>query len=124
MATLGGADIFGQAVRVNHSPLADAEQVNAFFGTTGVQSVYGGGRGRVFEVRGLLVGESIPAVIAAEDTLLSYVDGIARDFVDNDGRTWPSVKFNGEYKQDPGGIMPCTPYGYCRGYSLVLRGLR
>ena len=124
MPTFGGTNIFGVCVRVQHLPNADSEQVNNFFGVTGTQSLYGGGRGRVFEIRGLLVGEDIPTVVAAEQNLLSYADGVARDFVDTNGTDWPSVKFKGEYKQDPGGIMPCTPWGFARGYSLVLRGLK
>ncbi len=123
MASFGGADIFGVAVTCQHIPSANEEQTNAFFGVTGTQALYGGGRGRVFEITGLLVGASQADVIAAENTLLSYADGIARDFVDTKGRTWPQVIFKGEFKPDAR-IDPCLPYGYAMRYSMVLRGLK
>lgn len=105
------------------NPAPDAEQRNDFFGVTGTQALYGGGRGRVFEVNGYLIGDSRDAVVAAKRALLSYADGVARDFFDGDD-TWPMVKFNGEFRPSPGGIVPCIPYGYAQAYSLILRGLR
>ena len=124
MPSLGGVNIFGVCVQIQHTPNPNAEQLNEFFGTSGMQSLYGGGRGRAWQIKGLLVGATESAVISAQQNIYSYADGLARAFVDNDGITWSNVVFRGEFQPDPGGIRPCNPYGYGRGYSMILRGLR
>lgn len=122
-ATYDGNSIFGLAVRCQMIPKASASQVNAFFGVSGVQSVYGGGRGRMFMISGLLVGEDHPAVDAAEATLLSYDDGIARVLVDTCGRTWSNVVFTGDYQPDPMGRRPLVDgSGWGLPYRATFRG--
>lgn len=90
-ASFGGDLIFGGAVRVRHVANPPAEQVNAFFGIGGLQSLYGGSRGRTFLISGVLAGTDDADLSAAEANLNSYVDGIARVLVDTRGRSWPSV---------------------------------
>ncbi|MDE2101006.1 MAG: hypothetical protein KGL39_27415 [Patescibacteria group bacterium] len=124
MATFGGDSIFGASVTITQSQNPNAQQTNEFFGNTGVQTLFGGGRGRTWEVTGVLVGASQADVVTAEANLLSYADGIARTLVDNFGRTWDNVIFKGQYKADQNSIKPCFPYGYCMAYSLVLEGLQ
>jgi hypothetical protein len=120
--TFGGSSIFGTACHVVHSPHPIALQKDGYFGVTGMTSLYGGGRGRTFEVTGVLVGTTLANVIAAEGILLSYADGIARTFVDTQGRAWPNVIFEGEYQPSPTGPKP-TDFGWCLPYRCILRGL-
>jgi hypothetical protein len=119
---LDGADVFGTACHVIHSPVPVATQMDAFFGISGVVSLWGGSRGRTFQVDGVLVGEDLFTVIAAEGVLLSYADGIARTFTDTQGRSWPNVIFEGEYQPSPEGPRP-TDFGWCLPYRCTLRGL-
>ncbi len=93
----GGADIFGVAVHIQHIPRATANQISSFFGVNGAVSLFGGSRGRVFEVTGVLVAPDIPTLIAYEQLLLSYGDGIARTLIDPIGRVFYNVYFQGEY---------------------------
>jgi hypothetical protein len=120
--TFGGSSIFGTACHVVHSPHPVALQKDGFFGVPGMTSLFGGGRGRAFEITGVLVAADLPGVIAAEGALLSYADGVARTFVDTQGRAWPNVLFEGEYQPSPGGPKP-TDFGWCLPYRCVLHGL-
>jgi hypothetical protein len=120
--SLGGSYVFGTACHVVHSPHPIALQKGGYFGVTGMTSLYGGGRGRTFEVTGVLVGPDLPTVIAAEGALLTYADGIARTFVDTQGRAWPNVIFEGEYQPSPEGPKP-TDFGWCLPYRCILHGL-
>jgi hypothetical protein len=90
-ATYDGNSIFGRSVTVRHVLNPPAEQVNAFFGVGGLQSLFGGSRGRLIVVTGVLYGTDISDLNAAEATLASYCDGIARTLVDGRGRPFPSV---------------------------------
>lgn len=121
-AYFDGAAIFGLAVSVQHLPGASAQQINSYFGVTGQQLVYGGGRGRLFQIRGVLVGEDLSVLAGAEATLLSYDDGIARTLTDTWGRSWPYVCFTGQYQPDPMGPRP-TVGGWALPYRATFRGL-
>jgi hypothetical protein len=112
-ATYGGASIFGRSVTVRHVPNPPAEQINAFFGVGGLQSLFGGSRGRLIVVTGVLYGADVNDLNAAEATLASYCDGIARTLVDVRGRSFPSVLLRpaemiGRVLQNPDGscILP------------------
>src|SRR5262245_14809121 len=120
--TFGGFPIFGTACKVVHIPRANAQQVDAFFGVTGNVTLFGGGRGRVFEITGVLVAETLPELGAFETVLLSYADGIARVFIDTQGRIWPNVIFHGEYMPDADGPK-VTDFGWCLPFRAVLHGL-
>ncbi len=120
--SFGGASVFGTACHVVHMPHPVAHQKDGYFGVTGMTSLYGGGRGRAFEVTGVLVGASLLGVIAAEGALLACADGITRTFIDTQGRAWPNVIFEGEYYPSPGGPKS-TDFGWCLPYRCVLHGL-
>lgn len=120
--SFGGSYVFGTACHVVHLPHPAAVQKNAFFGAKGMASLFGGGRGRTFEVAGVLVGPDLPTVIAAEGALLACADGIARMFVDTQERAWPNVIFEGEYRPSPEGPKP-TDFGWCLPYRCILHGL-
>jgi hypothetical protein len=116
MATYNSDSIFGLAVTIVHELNPPAEQLNAFFGVTGTQSLYGGLRGRVFLISGLLWGTDMGALNTAEAVYLNYCDGKARTLVDTRGRTFPSVL-----------LKPLQPQGRVlqdgRGLFLPYRGV-
>jgi hypothetical protein len=120
--SFGGSYVFGTACHVVHVPHSLALQKDGFFGVTGMTSLYGGGRGRTFEISGVFVGTELSAVIGAEASLLAYANGIAQVFIDTQGRAWPNVIFEGEYFPSPEGPKP-TDFGWCLPYRCVLRGL-
>jgi hypothetical protein len=90
--TYDGSNIFGVAVSCVMVLNPAAEQVNAFFGVTGVQSLFGGLRGRVFEVSGVLVAPDPVTLNSYEMTFESYIDGIPRVLIDGFLTAWPNVK--------------------------------
>jgi hypothetical protein len=122
MITFDGANIFGAAVQFQHQAHPAAQQVNTFFGVSGTQTLYGGGRGRMFLVRGILLGAALADLNAAEANFLSYADGVARTLVDPRGRVWPNVLFRGEFQPDPRGPYP-TPSGWALPYRAIFHGL-
>lgn len=91
MAAYGGNAIFGYAVKMRTVTNPTAQQLNAFFGLDGVQSLFGGMRGRYTEVDGVLRGGSLAELNAAIGQFESYFDGISRVLVDNFGNAWPQV---------------------------------
>lgn len=92
MPSYDGNQIFGNAVKMESPVNPTADQMNAFFGVSGLESLYGGQRGRVTLVKGLLVGGSLPALNAAIALFESYFDGIARVLVTTRGVTYNNVK--------------------------------
>lgn len=121
--TYGGFAIFGVATSVEHIPNANAQQIAAFFGVQGVQSLMGGGRGRAFGIDGLLVGSTTAGVRAAESALLTYADGLARTLTDTTGSVWPNVVFHAEY-QPTSKFMSIPSLGlWGMTYKAVFRGL-
>ncbi|MGC8638728.1 MAG: hypothetical protein ACP5XB_02485 [Isosphaeraceae bacterium] len=122
MITYDGANIFGAAVGFQQVVQPNAQQTNAFFGVSGTQSLYGGGRGRTFLIRGMLLGTTIEDINAAEAVFQSYADGTARTLVDPRGRAWPNVTFRGEFTADPRGPYP-TAGGWALPYKAVFYGL-
>lgn len=122
MNTYGGSNIFGAAVRLQHVVNANAQQENTYFGVSGTQTLYGGGRGRTFLVTGVLVGGSLSELNASESLFESFADGIARTLTDARGRVWPNVIFKGEFLPDPKGPYP-TINGWALPYRAVFHGL-
>lgn len=118
----GGVDIFGAAVHIQHIPRTNAQQIDSFLGSNGSATLFGGTRGRTFEVTGVLMGKDISSLLAAEAILLSYGDGIARTLVNPIGRTFPNVIFQGEYLPSPEGPK-WTDTGVCLPYRAVFHGL-
>lgn len=110
MATFGGTALFGTAVSMTTTDNPRANQLNAFFGLSGLESLDGGMRGRVTHVTGLLYGASPAALSAAESNFRSFNDGVARPLVDTLGATWPSVRLEsfqpqGRVRQSPAGAL-------------------
>lgn len=123
MATLDGQAVFGAAVRIAHAPRPVALQINEYFGLSGRQALFGGGRGRSFRVSGVLAAPSLPGLGALEADLLAFADGLPHVLVDDLGRIWTNVVFPGEYESAPVGPRPAAGGGWCLPYTLKLEGL-
>jgi hypothetical protein len=107
----GGQPIFGAAVTIQQIPFQCAQQLESFFGVPGLLSVFGGPRGRTFNISGILYDIDLPTLNSDEDVFTpgvygSVADGIARPLVDTRGRTWANVVYLGEFMPDPGGPRP------------------
>lgn len=89
---------FGLAVKTAMVPNPSEAQLNAFFGLSGVYRLWGGGRGRVFFVEGLLYGSTRASVIAWRTLFLTYDDGIGRVLTDTDSTAWSNVVFTGVFE--------------------------
>lgn len=122
MMTYNGENIFGVATRCRHVVNPRAQQVDSYFGVNGVRVLDGGGRGRTFQVRGVLVGASMAELADAEARFADYADGVARVFVDSRGRSWSSVVFRGEFFADPSGPYPVSG-GWGLPYRATFHGL-
>jgi hypothetical protein len=88
-----------------------AAQLNEFFGTSGKQSLYGGTRGRLFNVEGVLVAEDGEASTLQSyvDAILSYDDGIGRTLFHDVYGSWDSVifrRFEPSERVLPGPALP------------------
>jgi hypothetical protein len=126
----GGDEIFGEAVKIEMVPAQTVEQMESFFGINGTFALFGGSRGRVFQVSGLLVVEqdedddptTISDLNGIEANFLSYNDGVARTLFDTRGRSWDNVIFRGEFTPDSGGPRP-TDFGWCLPYRAIFHGL-
>jgi hypothetical protein len=110
MPSFGGTNIFGAAVSMVTSDNPRANQLNAFFGLSGLESLDGGGRGRVTDVTGLLYGNLPASLSAAESLFRSFNDGVSRPLVDTLGMTWPNVRLQsfrpqGRIRQSPAGVL-------------------
>ena len=119
----GGLPIFGTSCRSVHVPRPNAQQVDSFFGINGNVTLYGGSRGRIHEIAGVLLAGDLPSLLQAEATLLTYADGIARTYTDTQGRSWPNTIFHGEYQPSPEGPRPAADQGWCLPFRCVLHGL-
>jgi hypothetical protein len=115
MASYGGVFIFGTAVSMNTADNPRENQLNAFFGLSGLESLDGGMRGRVTHVTGLLYGASAGFLAANEAQFRSYNDGIARTLVDTLGGIWPNVRL---VSFQPQRRVRQSPYGvFFRSYQ-------
>ena len=124
LPTYDGNAIFGAATRMKMLLNPTAQQINAFFGVSGQQAIYGGSRGRTFMVEGLWI-EDDPATIRASDEalLLSYADGIARTLTDTFGASWDNVIFKAEYSHGDLVFNPNGGGGYGLPFKCVFHGL-
>jgi hypothetical protein len=129
--TYGGIPMFGLAVHMQEVPAACAAQSDSFFGVPGMLSVFGGTRGRSFQISGVLFDLDIPTLNSDEDLFTpgvqgSMADGIARPLFDTRGRTWANVVYLGEFQADPMGPRPgawAGTTGWVLPYRAVFHGL-
>ena len=126
MATYGGVNVFSLCLSCQRIVNPAATQNNEFFGVNGTHALYGGTRGSVFAIKGAFIATSRAGCFALEQSLLSYIDGIARLLVDNDGNAYPNVIFDGRYQADPRKPQPAVYGGanvWAYLYELEMRGL-
>jgi hypothetical protein len=120
--TFGGVAVFGAPCHVRHLPDEPVLQLDHYFGVPGSTALFGGQPGRLFEVVGTLQGATLPGLLAAEATLLSLGDGIARTLIDTQGRAWPNCLLF-SYRPHPKGPRP-TDWGWVLRYEATLKGLQ
>lgn len=118
---LDGSGVLGTAAHSVHVPNPTETQVNTFFGVNGEVTLFGGTRGRTFEVDGVFTATTLAGIFAAEAALLSFADGNNHTYTDTQGRVWTGVQFRNEYTPDPIGPHP-TGTGWCMAFRCVLRG--
>jgi hypothetical protein len=129
--TYGGIPIFGLAVHIEQIPAGCAQQSDSFFGVPGMLSVFGGSRGRTFQIQGVLFDVDLPTLNSDEDIFTpgvngSMADGIARPLFDTRGRTWANVIYLGQFQPDPMGPRPgvwSDSSGWVLPYRAVFHGL-
>lgn len=125
--SLDGENLFGVALEFRHLPAASALQINTFFGVAGTQSIDGGTRGRVFEIRGLFYGPSVASVWDAVNTLESYADGTPRtlavSYPDGGTFSWVNVVYANEWQPIGRPYMEVVTGMFTVEYKMVLRGL-
>jgi len=97
-------------------------QVCAWSGYGGLAGLDGGGRGRSWLVTGVFVGATVGDVLSQEAALLSMADGIGRVFLDTQGRSWPNVLLEGDYRPAASGAL-AVDGGWCLPFMLGLVGL-
>lgn len=125
--TLGGDNIFGVPLEFEHNPAATAQQIATFFGISGTQSIFGGGRGRVFMVKGLFYADLQAEFRQFESILETYADGTARTLAVAypDGSFWsyPFVVYKNGYKRSGKAGLDGVSGQFVQAYGLVLHGL-
>jgi hypothetical protein len=121
MVTIDGQAAFGYPVNLQMIPNANAQQVNEFFGVNGRQTLFGGSRGRVFLLMGVISAIDVPTLNAVEANLLSFADGQPHVLIDNRGREWDNVIFKGVYQ--PSALFQVAGVGWGLSYKAELDGL-
>ena len=104
-ATVNGVDIFGLIVSMNTGDDRRELQRNSYFGLSGVETVNGGGRGRITEVVGVFIADNFDDCVAMVEAFRGYRNGVNYTLIDNAGVTWGQVRleaFNpaGRYNTD------------------------
>jgi len=123
MATLDGSPVFGLAVHVQMNPHPNAQQINEFFGVNGTQTLFGGTRGRTFMISGVLLGDQVADINAAEAALLAFADGNPHTLIDDRGRVFNNVIFRGEYQSFEQGPRPLAGGGVALPFKCTMQGL-
>lgn len=94
MADYGGVSLFGRAVTISMSPHPSEVQMSTFFGLSGVFSLWGGTRGRVFMAEGMLVADDYAGLDAARNAFEAMNDGVPRTLTDTWDISWDNVVFD------------------------------
>jgi hypothetical protein len=100
-ASFGGIQIFGRSVSMVTTDNPTAEQLNHFFGLSGVERIDGGFTGRLTLARGVLSGSTSVNLGIAREAFRAYNDGFARVLVDTLGYAWPNVILKSFEQESP-----------------------
>jgi hypothetical protein len=119
--TYDGLFLFGGSVQCQVLDNPNADQLAAFFGIDGQFNLFGGTRGRVFAIQGVLIDTTPIGLAAQESVLRSYRDGISRTFVDTKGAAWDQVLFR-RY-QPEGRWYGTIGYQVFQPYKAMLEGM-
>jgi hypothetical protein len=122
MASFGGFDIFGRALKIREAKAARAKQRLEAPGVNGQGTLDMGFRGRSFQASGILIGSSGPNLAAAVAAFESFQDGNVYVLVDTMGRAWPYVEL--EEFQQAGEVRLDFKWGYFLPYSASFHQLR
>jgi hypothetical protein len=120
---IDGQAVFGFATNLRMEPRPNSQQLTEFFGVNGVQTIFGGARGRLFFISGVLAADVVADLNTAEGLLLSFADGLPHIITDNRGRVWPNVIFRGQYQPFDQGPRYLAGGGVCLPYKCVMFGL-
>ena len=120
MPSYNGEAIFGRAVEMVTADNPSADQTNAFFGANGLESLYGGQRGRQTLVKGVHFGSSAGDLKSVQLLFSSYNDGIARTLVDSYGYPYRAVKY-GSFT--PTGRIMRDKRGFFQAYQATFNHL-
>jgi hypothetical protein len=127
-----GQPVFGTgAVTVTElgpQPPATAAAIDAFLGLAAGTTKYGAGSGRLWGIKGSLVGSSPGAVGALEATLLSFAGRTAKLGIPT-VQTYPSDYWfrpncyftSGDYAPSSAGIVAIGGGQYSLSYAIVVR---
>lgn len=91
-AFFNAVNIFGAELQMQTVDNPRAQQINAFPGLSGLESLDQGLRGRYTNCTGRLVAASVAGLAYLEEFFRSYNDGVAYVLVDTRGVTWLNVK--------------------------------
>ena len=118
--TYGGVPIFGLAVKIEMIPNQAAQQSEAFFGVPGMLSVYGGSRGRTFQVSGVLYDVDLTTLNADEELFTPGVSGNMADGVSPVAVRYPRPHLVERHLSGP---VPARPDGTAARCLAGLGGL-
>lgn len=121
MASLDGALPFGDIVTCVTQDIARRAQQNTYPGLSGIEELDHGSNGRFTIITGRLVGITPFDLGSAMQFLRNFNDGLTHVLVDNEGWTWPFVKYDSFEAEAKARFAP--PYGYTRRYTLRLKHL-
>lgn len=93
MALYGGSALFGNSVVCKVMPHESAAQKSAYFGVNGQFNLWGGQRGAMIEVRGVLVADTYSDLSGLIQSIKSCDDGVGRPFVDSYGNVYNNTVF-------------------------------
>ena len=108
--TFNGVSIFGFQVKMQTVDNPRGQQINAFPGLSGRESLDQGLRGRFTNVEGRHFGSNISDLASVQETYRSFNDGRAYPLVDTRGLTWLNVKME---SFEPQGQIRQLVNGFC-----------
>lgn len=117
----GVPGFFGLSARLVTVDNPRGEQLNSFFGLSGLERLDGGLKGRYTLASGVLYGSNEAALAFVRESFRAKNDGLAYTLVDTAGVTWPFVVLE---TFEPGERILPDPRGYFLPYKARLKHLQ